>query len=388
MWSKKSVNMKEQAMISQGRPIRQMLFSTVGVVLVSLVSVRADVPRELVKAQELIQEMLQKEMPQTQQKTKARPNVLETYDLALATDKVMQKITAGPEFSAYFEQRKAKLTPDQRQALDRKTQGMWMIEFAQTREDVKPEIKAWLYIEMAPFVPWDQALAAYYRLEKYRPKDFVPALALVFKLQSHELDPPTTEQWKNLLSIERQALPLVPNSEDMVDCVAAIGVGALKLVKPGSEQGFPLLVWQWMREVQAPEPQKESEDALRLNLVKMYVAMAAHDFRAAVDLAPLCRMRVFQPMLLVLGDNREEAYESLKTLRQDSTLTAPERVGLRKCEPLVLMFAHQFGEAWKILAEQRADPKLSAEDSKWLDTVEGLLRNYERAIQDRQNGKP
>jgi hypothetical protein len=362
-----------------------MFCGMVGVWFASLCLVRPDVPHEIETTQEIIQGMLLNEMPQVQQRPNKSPSPLEDYDLMQATDKIMNRVTSGPEFSAYVERRKASLSPEQLKALEPKAQGMWMVEFAQSRQDVKPEIKAWLYVLSGPLASWDQALAGYHRLEKYRPNDFVPTLLMAFKIQAPGVDPPTTEQWKDLIGIVRQAVPRATNTEDLTDCVVSVGMGALNLAKTGNDQGVPLLVWNWMRNVKLPEAQKDSDNALRLNLVKMWLAVAAKDYLAAVEIAPRCRMRVFQPMFLEFAGKQEEAYDSLEKLRLNSTLTDPERAGLRKFEPLILMFAHHFEEARKVIREQRESRNLTAKDSEWLAMVERLLRNYETGVRSGNN---
>jgi hypothetical protein len=370
-------------MKSSSTLIGRLLYRFVGVSFVSFASlclVRADVPRETRTAQDLIERILRDEMPQLQQKSKTSRGALETYDLMQATDDIMRKITAGPEYSAYVEQRKASLSREELSALDPKTQGMWMVEFAQSRADVKPEIKAWLYVFSGLFAPWDQALAGYHRLEKYRPNDFVPALLMAFKLQAPGVDPPTVEEWKDVIGIVREALPRATNIEDLTDCVVAVGMGALRMAEGGNAPGVPLLVWQWLRDVELPVTSRDPDNTLRLDLVKMLLAVATKDYLAAVEIAPRCRLRVFQPMFLVFAGKREEAYDRLQELRLNSTLTDPERAGLRKFEPLILMFSQHFGEAWRVIREQRESPNLGAKDSEWLNMVEDLLRNYETGV--------
>lgn len=362
----------------------RIFWTVVSFCLVCTCAALSDIPREIEATEGIIQQMMRDQMPSLPQPSKASPNALESYDLMKATDEVMARVTSSQKFSAYLEQRRKELSPEQQKALDRKTQGMWMLEYAQTCEEVKPEIKAWLYV-LFSFVPWNQALGGYHRLERYRPRDIVPALLLASKLQAPGMESPTAEQWKDLVGIVRQTARGTTNTEELTDCVAGIGVGALKLQQAGKADVPLPMIWNWMRDVQLPQPVSEPDNLLRLNLVKWEVAMAAKDFLAAVELAPQCRMRVFQPMLLEFAGKRTEAYTSLRELRQDSSLTSSERGGLLRFEPMVLMFSHRFDEAWQSIRRQRATPSLTAKESEWLDMMERLLGDYETAIRKRED---
>lgn len=346
----------------------------------------SDVPRDVEPAQGLIEQILRSEMPQSEQKTNTRPEILLKYDLMQATDDVMKKITAGPEYTAYFQRRKASLSPEQIKSLDSKTRGKWMVEYAQSRADVKPEIKAWLSFVAIPFVPWDQALVDYHRLEKYRPKDIVPVFMLAAK--SAGSDRPTTNQWQELIGILRQVLPFATNAEETTDCVTAIAAGATKTSESRDGQAVPIqMIWSWMRELQLPKEATPPDTALRFYLAKMNLAMAAKDYMAAAELAPDCRLRIFQPMWLVCAGKQKEAYEILAKLRQDVTLTELEKVGLRKLAPLILMFAHKFEEAHKALDAIRQSRNLTVEDLNWVETMKGILGNLETAARLRGNNK-
>jgi hypothetical protein len=373
---------KMQIMRPPSFPVLSRFCSILALGLWSLCVVRSDVPGAVEPLQGLLDGMMRNATRDLTQRPVKRTGFLDTYDLTIATDEAMRKITSDAQFSAYVDQRKASLSPEQLKAADGEV-SRWEIEYAETNAAVKPDVQAWLCLR-ARFEPWDRALAAYHRLVEHRPGDFVPAWALAMKILN-PVDPPTPEQWKDLIESMRQAVPRATNAEQLMVCVGAVGTGALKLNETGNGKPVPMqMIWEWMRDVPLPEAAKDPRDALSFNLVKLMVAAGAKDFMAAVELAPRCRMRIFQPMYLVFAGKRPEAYESLHRLRQERTLSPAEEAGLRKLEPTILTLTQHFEEAWRSIGEQRARPNLTIQDSEWLDLTEKLLRKYETAVRNQE----
>jgi hypothetical protein len=347
----------------------------------------SDVPRERTVPEGLIQKMLRDEIPLLAPKAPVanpKSNFLHTYDLMQQAEEVMRKVTSDEKFKAYIRERKASLSPEQRKSLDHKTQGMWMLEYAQTREDIKPEIKAWLYVLAGPSAQWDKALDAYHQLEKYRPNDFVPAMLIALKLEAPTISSPTVEQWKDVLDIVRRAVPHATNATELLACLAAVGGSASKLRGTESHNEVPLLVWRWLRNVNLSESLTDPENQMRLSFVKSWLALAVKDYVALADLAPRCGMRVLVPMFLSFAGKNEDYYDTLKTLRLDQTLTERERAALRRFEPLMLIMSHHLEEASKAIRQQRENPNLTSKDSEWLDTIERILRDNESAERKRE----
>jgi hypothetical protein len=288
--------------------------------------VRAEVIPEIETAKGLARAIMIMQFPELEGRKGLRPDLLRSYDLDQARGQAVKRLTSEPEFSAFLSRKESALPPDQIRAIDIRTKARWLAEFVQSRDDVEPEVKAWIYLWAFPHIPWDQALAAYYRLEKFRLNDFVPAVMLAAKLSVPTLDPPNREQWLDLIAIERRALPHATNTEDWIDCVNAVG-------------------------------------------------LAAKDFQAAAEIAPRCRMRIFLPMYLVFGGKKEEGYARFEKLRQDPTLSDSERAGLWKLEPMILMFSDHFEQARRVINEGRATPTLAGQE--WLDRMEQLLDAYQ-----------
>jgi hypothetical protein len=258
-----------------------------------------------------------------------------------------------------------------------------MIEFAQSRQDVDPEIKAWLYVDNAPVASWEQALAACHQLEKFRPLDFRPALMMAIRVAAGEVDPPAPEQWNGLIEIIRRAIPPATDVEEATDCLAMLGTAALQPKKTGNNPEVVFRVWEFIRAVEVPNIHTDPANALRLNLVRLNLAIAVKDFSAAIQVARLCGMRSFEPLYLIMARRYDEACRAVEKLRQDASLRDVERGALLKIEPLVLMFAHKFHEARDAMSALRQTRTLTPEDSKWLGTMENLLENFEKASEDR-----
>lgn len=354
------------------------LWSVAAMLLALGCVVRAEAIPEIETAKGLARAIMLKQFPELEGKKGLRPDLLQSYDLGGASHEAMNGITSRPDFAAFLERKEKALDPEELKNLDRKTRTLWLLEYVQSREELKPEIKAWLEVWAYPYVPWDQALAAYHRLQKLRPNDFVPALILAVKLGASGLDPPTRAQWSDLVEIEQQALPHATNTEDWVDCVDAVGLGATKLAQTEKGQEVPLQqVWQWMRGLRLPAS-ANSNDALAMDVVKVAVALAANDFPAAAEIASRCRMRISLPIYLVLGGKKEEGYALFEKLSHDPTLTDSEREGLRQFEPMVLTFSDHFDQARRVINEGRASPNVAAQ--QWLDVMERLLHGYEARI--------
>jgi hypothetical protein len=306
------------------------------------------------------------------------------YDLDKESNEVMKRIMSGSDFSEF--RRNKDLTSEQYKALGKESKARLMIDFAQTREDIKPEVKAWLQVfYLAPIVSWEEVLAAYRRLEKYRPADLPPKLVvlgvMVPRFGSSGAHAARWEEWRDIL---REAFPLAKTSEEKSACLMFAAAGAVQINRLPNGEMAARQIWEWARAVESPGLDADMPALLEFNFYKSWVAFAAKDFTAAAELIKRSTSRCMEPLMLFIAGKKEKAFEALNDLRRDTSLSERERSALQALSPLISMAAHKFDEAREAIAELRKKPALTSKESEWIKTMERLVSDWENGVKSRQ----
>jgi hypothetical protein len=358
-----------------------------GVLAMGLCGIHADIARKEDPGQRSLQEFLHQDMPQALAETPERlMDLIEGYDLNDMAMAAIQKIYASSEFGAYLRGRAEPLTDRQFKTNSTLAQGLIVAEYAQTRDDISPEVKAWLCLYIPGF-GWDRALAACRQLGQKRPEEYLPKAMLLAQAQQIGFETLTVAQWQDWLEVLRQTLPLAANTGQRCYCLLNAANGALRLRPTENGKAAPARIWEWVREAPLPDLSLNHRDTKRFNTLKYLVAFAAGENVAAAELAGQSSYRCWQPLFLIFANQCDAAVKVLEKLRSDPTLEERERAALRKSEPLILMFGRQYEAARKAIAEQRQAPGLTAKEATWLKQLEDLVGTYEAEVRAREKAR-
>jgi hypothetical protein len=321
-------------------------------------------------AEGLLQEVLLGEVAERKQtSTGDFGRLFHDYDLATTADAIMRKITSSPEYADYLRRRSPNVSAEEK-ARDKDRRGRLMLDYIQGREDVKPEVKAWvqLFSSTLPSASWVQAMSAHRELEKYRPVDFVPKLLVIAKAQANggEL---SGEQWNDWLGLTEAALPLARTPLEKNLGLLFAGAGAVKMQQVMPDGKAVDRIWKRARAIDTSDPQD--------NTFKLLLALVAQDPMAAAKLAPCSRARFLEPSLLLFAGKHDEALDALQRLCQQTPLDERERAGLHVTELLVFIFTHRFDEARRAIVQQRQSRNLIDEKARWLGALERILQEVE-----------
>lgn len=311
---------------------------------------------------------------------------LRDYDLAKEADTVMKPLTTGPAYRQF--QRQKDLSSQKYDALGRYEKLRLMIDFAQTREEIKPEVKAWIRVFYgAPIFGWDEIFQAYQVLRKYRPGDLIGKMMVLAKGNQLNATASDGKRWDEWLEVVEETLPLAKTMDDKESCLLFAAGGGFKLQKLENRADSIQRLWELIRTLPAGLNAADPR-LLRFNAIKAWAALAARDYVAGAEFARHSTLRVLEPMFLAWAGKLEAGARTLQTLRSNSTLSEKERAVFESIEPLVLISIRQFEEARAVLRTLRSKPIPSIESSRYLDSLEEVLSDWEAGVKARQMPDP